>query len=124
MTGKTIEVDTICAICLETFDSGRIHQSQDDEITLSRSSQCPHIFHRPCITQWLLQHNDCPCCRVLLLFETLAKADDNESDGNERLEQGMTLFEELQRDNQEGDDDDDNDHQSQIVPVVVADSHR
>lgn len=62
-----------CAICIEKFHPG-------EEICRSHNRDCPHVFHRSCISSWLLSHEDCPCCRRKYLdFES-----DNEhhDDGN------------------------------------------
>jgi hypothetical protein len=45
-----------CAICLNEYING-------DEICFSQNKQCNHIFHRQCISEWLLTHEECPCCR-------------------------------------------------------------
>jgi Ring finger domain len=45
-----------CAICLDRFKSG-------EDICSSRNKDCPHEFHLDCIFSWLLQSQDCPCCR-------------------------------------------------------------
>lgn len=49
-----------CAICLETFKDG-------DEISSSHNNDCNHGFHRECIFEWLLKHDDCPFCRRMYL---------------------------------------------------------
>ena len=45
-----------CAICLADYEDG-------DEICWSHNDKCPHMFHRSCIQEWLLTHEECPCCR-------------------------------------------------------------
>jgi hypothetical protein len=45
-----------CAICLEGL---RVHE----EIGLSQNEACPHVFHKACISEWLLSHKECPICR-------------------------------------------------------------
>lgn len=44
-----------CAVCLEAFST-----KQD----VTSTSFCRHVYHRACITNWLLQNNDCPVCRT------------------------------------------------------------
>jgi Ring finger domain len=45
-----------CAICLERLNI-------NEEIGLSQNGACPHVFHKACISEWLLKHKDCPVCR-------------------------------------------------------------
>lgn len=42
-----------CAICLGEY----IHSMAVVQLP------CRHIFHRPCISAWLLRQNVCPCCK-------------------------------------------------------------
>mmetsp|Transcript_20513 Transcript_20513/g.30053 ORF Transcript_20513/g.30053 Transcript_20513/m.30053 type:complete len:158 (+) Transcript_20513:57-530(+) len=50
-----------CHICLEDFKSG-------DVIGSSKNSNCPHMFHEECITNWLIiPHNECPVCKAPFL---------------------------------------------------------
>jgi hypothetical protein len=58
---------TTCAICLSEYEDG-------DEISWSHNPNCPHFFHRTCIAEWLLSHEECPCCR----FDFLRFDDDDE----------------------------------------------
>jgi hypothetical protein len=53
-----------CSICLTEF-------MENDKVSWSMSSQCSHMFHRKCIIEWLMQHNECPLCRhdFLILAE-------------------------------------------------------
>ena len=42
--------------CLERF-------VDEDLISSSHNANCDHVFHRDCILQWLLTHDDRPCRR-------------------------------------------------------------
>lgn len=82
-----------CAVCLDTYDVG-------DSICWSANGRCCHVFHRECITDWLMQKPKksrraaseeeedtdvpeplvglpmtCPCCR-----EKFVRRADDESD--------------------------------------------
>jgi hypothetical protein len=46
----------MCAICLNAYEIG-------EEICWSKNSHCRHVFHHECIEEWLLKHDNCPCCR-------------------------------------------------------------
>jgi len=61
-----------CAICLTEYEEG-------DEICWSHNKECNHAFHRECILEWLIRHDDCPCCRHNYLC-----LDDNDEEGNNR----------------------------------------
>jgi Ring finger domain len=45
-----------CAICLDQFKSG-------EDTCSAQNINCPHEYHLQCIFPWLLQSQDCPCCR-------------------------------------------------------------
>lgn len=49
-----------CHICLERFQVG-------DEVSWSNVSKCGHTFHKACIEEWMVKHEDCPCCRAVTL---------------------------------------------------------
>eukprot|EP00565_Helicotheca_tamesis_P008685 CAMPEP_0185732176 /NCGR_PEP_ID=MMETSP1171-20130828/15264_1 /TAXON_ID=374046 /ORGANISM="Helicotheca tamensis, Strain CCMP826" /LENGTH=142 /DNA_ID=CAMNT_0028401601 /DNA_START=429 /DNA_END=857 /DNA_ORIENTATION=- len=49
-----------CMICLEPFLVG-------EDVSWSETMCCRHVFHKKCIEQWLMKHDDCPCCRALYL---------------------------------------------------------
>eukprot|EP00814_Leptocylindrus_danicus_P003857 CAMPEP_0116020502 /NCGR_PEP_ID=MMETSP0321-20121206/9833_1 /TAXON_ID=163516 /ORGANISM="Leptocylindrus danicus var. danicus, Strain B650" /LENGTH=478 /DNA_ID=CAMNT_0003491201 /DNA_START=374 /DNA_END=1810 /DNA_ORIENTATION=+ len=51
-----------CAICLADYKYG-------EEVCRSTNPNCSHYFHRACIIEWLLLHDECPCCRTPYLFE-------------------------------------------------------
>jgi hypothetical protein len=46
-----------CVICLNEYKRGEI-------LCWSQNSSCSHCFHRDCMGEWLLRHEDCPCCRT------------------------------------------------------------
>ena len=50
-----------CSICLASFCIG-------DQVTKSNNMCCPHIFHRECVYEWLLEHFECPMCRKEFLL--------------------------------------------------------
>ncbi|XP_018455895.2 NEP1-interacting protein 1 isoform X2 [Raphanus sativus] len=43
-----------CSVCLQDFQLGE---------TVRSLPQCHHMFHLPCIDNWLLRHGSCPMCR-------------------------------------------------------------
>ena len=55
-----------CAICLNDFHDG-------EEICWSQNIECGHVFHHLCIKQWVLRHDDCPCCRNNFLLDSEVK---------------------------------------------------
>lgn len=66
---KTQEVHVLsgtCGICLCKFEKG-------EEICWSPNKLCKHSFHKECVLEWLMKHNDCPICRNDFLV-------DNDSD--------------------------------------------
>lgn len=50
--------DNSCSVCLDEYAEG------DQLLQLT----CGHVFHRPCIDLWLMEHRVCPCCRWGLFF--------------------------------------------------------
>ena len=86
------EVPLFCAVCLSEYEV-------NDEISWSSNSECTHVFHRECITQWLvalgkknssmrrfpdspseeklLNYNlECPCCRQDFIVRDKTKCSD------------------------------------------------
>jgi hypothetical protein len=50
--------ETTCCICLAEYEEG---------CTLLTGSSCVHKFHYDCSMVWLLRHDECPYCRMLLV---------------------------------------------------------
>jgi hypothetical protein len=55
-TTKHLSVEP-CPICLNDYKEGEI-------LCWSQNSNCMHCFHRDCMEEWLLRHEECPCCRT------------------------------------------------------------
>ncbi len=53
---KYIPSTRTCPICVEHYRAG-------DDIAWSYNEECSHTFHRECIVQWLIHHDECPMCR-------------------------------------------------------------
>jgi len=60
-----------CSICLSSFRA-------DDYVCMSNNPECRHVFHRACIHPWLMEHEDCPCCRQLYFHQEEDGRDDDE----------------------------------------------
>eukprot|EP00543_Licmophora_paradoxa_P015163 CAMPEP_0202477796 /NCGR_PEP_ID=MMETSP1360-20130828/94125_1 /ASSEMBLY_ACC=CAM_ASM_000848 /TAXON_ID=515479 /ORGANISM="Licmophora paradoxa, Strain CCMP2313" /LENGTH=353 /DNA_ID=CAMNT_0049105049 /DNA_START=530 /DNA_END=1591 /DNA_ORIENTATION=+ len=63
------DTSNACSICLGEYQEG-------DKICWSHNQYCRHVFHRECILEWLLRHDECPCCRHNFL--SLDSDDENE----------------------------------------------
>jgi hypothetical protein len=50
--------ERVCCICLSEYEEG---------CTLLTGSSCVHKFHYDCSMVWLLRHDECPYCRMLLV---------------------------------------------------------
>lgn len=59
-TSTTSSALSPCHICLERF-------VVDEEVSWSNVSSCLHTFHKACIKEWMMKHDDCPCCRADIL---------------------------------------------------------
>ena len=58
-----------CPICLDTFEEGQ-------DLSWSQEQKCHHIFHAECLEPWLMKHDDCPCCRVIFIDESVLLEDE------------------------------------------------
>lgn len=47
----------ICSICLGEYQ-------QHEDICKSNNTECQHYFHLDCMMPWLMNHNECPLCRI------------------------------------------------------------
>jgi hypothetical protein len=65
------EDENTCAICWMEYQD-------DEDICYSQNAECGHVFHRDCIQEWLIQHDECPCCRNNYLL-TQQDSDSNEN---------------------------------------------
>lgn len=55
-TDELFDSPMICYICLDPY-------SIADKVAIPKHQSCDHIFHKKCITNWLIRQNSCPCCR-------------------------------------------------------------
>jgi hypothetical protein len=61
-TDETNVAKPECMICLSPYEMG-------ETIAWAKAEECVHVFHKECITEWLLKdHDDCPLCRTNILF--------------------------------------------------------
>jgi hypothetical protein len=67
-----------CAICLVPYEAG--------------DKKCTHAFHRKCIIDWLIAHDECPICRHNYL-----SLDDDDDDENDEQGGGAANNEERNR---------------------------
>jgi len=51
-----------CFICLCEYEP-------NEEICVSPNHECTHVYHKECMTEWLMAHDECPCCRKDYLEE-------------------------------------------------------
>jgi hypothetical protein len=51
---QTNHVNHECVICMSEM------KPDNEEI---KNTHCNHMFHRHCLTAWLINHNTCPLCR-------------------------------------------------------------
>ena len=67
--GSTTDESTCCTICLEDYKAGDIVcRSKNGAI-----AGCFHKFHQDCITDWLMNHDDCSCCRTSFFHQKWLK---------------------------------------------------
>ena len=58
-------VNTSCIICLENLISEKHNDLTENQIIIL---ECNHVFHETCLIKWVKDHNNCPLCRIDLLF--------------------------------------------------------
>ncbi|POW07936.1 hypothetical protein PSTT_07856 [Puccinia striiformis] len=56
---ETEDLDEMCAVCLAEYERGE---------QLLQLEKCQHLFHQPCIEEWLKIRSTCPMCRSALLY--------------------------------------------------------
>mmetsp|Transcript_37547 Transcript_37547/g.76596 ORF Transcript_37547/g.76596 Transcript_37547/m.76596 type:complete len:225 (-) Transcript_37547:185-859(-) len=61
-----------CNICLGDYEQGQ-------EVCRSRNGLCNHMFHKSCIFEWLLKHDECPCCRTNFIDIEVGSKKENSS---------------------------------------------
>jgi len=90
-----------CAICLTSYVDG-------DEISMAHNRHCKHVFHTKCISEWLLTHEECPCCRFAYLSfnDDEAAMDENGAVADQPATRPVPVA--AVDDNGTDDDDDDN----------------
>jgi hypothetical protein len=72
-----------CAICLVEYQEG-------DDVCWSHNKRCRHHFHRLCMTEWLSDHNECPCCRNNYL--ALSDDDEEEEEMHRSISEDQSFF--------------------------------
>uniref|UniRef100_A0A7S2EMV2 RING-type domain-containing protein n=1 Tax=Trieres chinensis TaxID=1514140 RepID=A0A7S2EMV2_TRICV len=85
-TGSDEDDHMACHICLCEYELGQ-------EVCHSRYDRCNHVFHKHCLLQWLLKHDDCPCCRRNLVDAKNDAAENHLSEDDRaaaNLENGFT----------------------------------
>lgn len=70
MSTNSLNDPNVCSICLEPY-------KDNDEICWSKNDECKHCFHLDCMTNWLMDHDECPICRSKYLLEKNATGDDD-----------------------------------------------
>jgi hypothetical protein len=53
---------TSCLFCLSHTHYTQTHVTEQDEFVME-GLECHHEYHRSCMMEWLVKHNDCPVCR-------------------------------------------------------------
>ena len=92
------QLEDCCVICLNPYEKG-------EEVSWSMNNRCNHLFHRECIVEWLVEHDDCPICRNNFLFgggstnNDIVEADDSSANSiSEQLLRGLELWYRLRMD--------------------------
>lgn len=53
ITQEEVDKNAQCAICMEDFN---LNEN-------AKKLPCKHLFHEPCVVEWLKLHGTCPVCR-------------------------------------------------------------
>lgn len=63
--------ESSCPVCLAEYNESDFVSSCCDQnkrrSPLIEKCPCDHMFHEECLTLWLQQHSNCPCCRFEIL---------------------------------------------------------
>jgi len=65
------EGQNTCTVCLVEYEGKDMIQKVP----------CGHMFHQPCVQQWLMTHTTCPVCRTSFLPEPVQVAEEGSSQG-------------------------------------------
>ena len=85
----------LCAICLEGYND-------NEEICRSRNKKCPHKFHLDCMVNWLMDHEQCPICRLPYLEEEIDLVNDDIGDEDDGTSEGNFDLGSNGRENEDG----------------------
>ncbi|KAL5230055.1 hypothetical protein ABZP36_028831 [Zizania latifolia] len=88
-----------CPVCLEAF-------ADDDGVKVVPA--CGHMFHAPCINQWLAMRNTCPVCRCAVVCyyadrarDTAVVVGDDDDDQEVVLERVVAMIEAIREEQRE-----------------------
>lgn len=79
---STTSTDTepMCSVCLEGFAPG-------DRLSWAKlDPNCRHVFHTDCLVPWLMEHDECPYCRTVLI-----EYEDEEGEGDDVVAEGDSI---------------------------------
>lgn len=63
---ESLMEEQTCLICLSGYKLGETFCSANVD-------DCVHLFHEDCLLEWLMKHDDCPCCRRCIIPEEVAE---------------------------------------------------